>query len=95
MRLMAPTRLLLILALSLVPLLFIALLMGPVVISPLAFLDVMAAAVGLPVEAIAVLFVFDRILDMARTIVNVLGDASCAVIVARLEGEETRLAKPE
>lgn len=51
MRLMAPTRLLLILALSLVPLLFIALLMGPVVISPLAFLDVMAAAVGLPVTA--------------------------------------------
>ena len=34
------------------------------------------------------LFVFDRVLDMVRTSVNVFGDACCAVIVARLEGEE-------
>jgi len=61
----------------------------------LVAIAIILAAVGLPVEAIAVLFVFDRILDMARTSGNVLGDASCAVIVARLEGEETRLAKPE
>jgi proton glutamate symport protein len=40
------------------------------------------------VEAIGVLFVFDRVLDMARTSINILGDACCAVIVARLEGEE-------
>lgn len=59
----------------------------------LVAIAIILAAVGLPVEAIAVLFVFDRILDMARTSVNVLGDASCAVIVARLEGEETKLAK--
>lgn len=44
-------------------------------------------AVGMPAEAVGVLFVFDRILDMARTSVNVFGDAVCAVIVARLEGE--------
>jgi len=60
----------------------------------LVAIAIILAAVGLPVEAIAVLFVFDRVLDMARTSVNVLGDASCAVIVARLEGEETRLTKP-
>ncbi len=48
--------------------------------------------VGLPAEAIGVLFVFDRLLDMARTSVNIFGDACCAVIVARLEGEETALA---
>ena len=42
-------------------------------------------------EAIALLFVFDRVLDMARTSVNVFGDASCAVLIARLEGEETSL----
>jgi len=59
----------------------------------LVAIAIILAAVGLPVEAIAVLFVFDRVLDMARTSVNVLGDASCAVIVARLEGEETRLAR--
>ena len=49
-------------------------------------------AVGLPVEAIGVLLVFDRILDMARTSVNVFGDSCCAVIVARLDGEKTNLA---
>ena len=60
----------------------------------LVAIAIILAAVGLPVEAIAVLFVFDRILDMARTSVNVFGDASCAVIIARLEGEETNLAPP-
>ncbi len=57
----------------------------------LVAIAIILAAVGLPVEAIAVLFVFDRVLDMARTSVNVLGDASCAVIVARLDGEKTNL----
>ena len=54
---------------------------------------VILTAVGLPVEAIGVLFVLDRILDMLRTSVNVLADASCTVIVARLEGEQTNLGK--
>lgn len=48
---------------------------------------VILAAVGLPAEAIGVLLVLDRLLDMARTAVNVFADAACAVIVARLEGE--------
>lgn len=51
-------------------------------------------AVGLPLEAMGVLFVFDRVLDMLRTSVNVLGDGVCAVIVARLQGEENVLAGP-
>ncbi len=50
--------------------------------------------VGLPAEAIAVLFVFDRILDMSRTAVNVYGDATCALVVARLGGEKP-LLEPE
>lgn len=50
-------------------------------------ITIILAAVGLPPEAIGVLLVFDRILDMARTAINVLADAACAVIVARLEGE--------
>ena len=53
----------------------------------LVAIAIIMAAVGLPMESIAVLFVFDRILDMARTSVNVFGDSCCAVIVARLEGE--------
>ena len=55
---------------------------------------VILAAVGLPPEAIAVLLVFDRLLDMCRTAVNVLADAACTVIVARLEGESRVLSEP-
>jgi len=58
----------------------------------LVAIAIILGAVGLPVEAIGVLLVFDRLLDMARTSINVFGDASCAVIVARLDGEETKLA---
>ena len=56
---------------------------------------IILAAVGLPAEAIGVLLVFDRLLDMCRTAINVLADACCAVIVARLEGETAVLADPE
>lgn len=55
---------------------------------------IILAAVGLPAEAIGVLLVFDRILDMCRTAINVLADAACTVIVARLEGETAVLADP-
>ncbi len=48
---------------------------------------VILSAVGLPLEALGVLFVFDRILDMCRTSVNVFGDSCCAVTIARSEGE--------
>lgn len=54
----------------------------------LVAIAIILSAVGLPVEAIGVLFVFDRLLDMARTSINILGDGCCAVIVARLEGEQ-------
>jgi Na+/H+-dicarboxylate symporter len=59
----------------------------------LVAIAIILAAVGLPVEAIGVLFVFDRVLDMARTSVNVFGDACCAAIVARLEGEDKLLVR--
>jgi Na+/H+-dicarboxylate symporter len=58
----------------------------------LVAIAIILAAVGLPIEALAYLMVFDRILDMARTSVNVFGDSCCAIIVARLSGEETNLA---
>ncbi len=53
---------------------------------------IILAAVGLPAEAIGVLLIFDRILDMCRTAINVLADAACTVIVARLEGETAVLS---
>jgi proton glutamate symport protein len=58
----------------------------------LVAIAIILSAIGLPIEALGVLLVFDRVLDMARTSVNVWGDASCATIVARLEGEETKVA---
>ncbi|MEO1319877.1 MAG: dicarboxylate/amino acid:cation symporter, partial [Pseudomonadota bacterium] len=58
----------------------------------LVAIAIILAAIGLPVEAIGVLMVFDRVLDMARTAVNIFGDACCATIVARLEGEDTNVA---
>lgn len=42
-------------------------------------------AVGLPLEGISLVLGVDRILDMGRTCVNVTGDASCAIVVNRLE----------
>jgi proton glutamate symport protein len=62
--------------------------------SSLVGIAIILAAVGLPAEAIGILLVFDRILDMCRTAVNVLADAVCTVIVARLEGETAVLADP-
>jgi Na+/H+-dicarboxylate symporter len=53
---------------------------------------IILAAVGLPAEAIGVLLIFDRLLDMCRTAINVLADAACTVIVARLEGETAVLS---
>ena len=58
----------------------------------LVAIAVILTAIGLPIEALGVLLVFDRVLDMARTSVNVWGDCCCATIVARLQGEEPRVA---
>jgi proton glutamate symport protein len=57
----------------------------------LVAIAIILAAVGLPVEAIGVLLVFDRVLDMCRTSVNIWGDACCATIIARLRGETTKV----
>lgn len=54
----------------------------------LVAIGIILTAIGLPLEALGVLFVFDRILDMARTAINIFGDSVCAVIVAKLTGEE-------
>ena len=43
--------------------------------------------VGIPLEAVALIAGVDRILDMIRTSINVVGDMASAVIVTRLEGD--------
>lgn len=43
--------------------------------------------IGIPLEAIALIAGVDRILDMIRTSINVVGDSTTALVVTRLEGE--------
>jgi DAACS family dicarboxylate/amino acid:cation (Na+ or H+) symporter len=52
----------------------------------LPLIMVVLATVGVPPEAIAVILGIDRILDMSRTTVNVVGDLTAAAYVARTEG---------
>lgn len=53
----------------------------------LVMLSMVLTQAGLPVEGIALILGIDRLLDMARTAVNVTGDATVSCIVARSEGE--------
>lgn len=46
-------------------------------------------AAGIPLAGLPLIFGVDRLFDMMRTSTNVLGDASCAVIVNRILGEES------
>ncbi|WP_432408447.1 dicarboxylate/amino acid:cation symporter [Wukongibacter sp. M2B1] len=50
-------------------------------------LSIVLQSVGLPLEGLALIGGIDRVLDMARTSVNVIGDTSAAVIVAASEKE--------
>lgn len=50
------------------------------------------STLGLPGEGIALIFAVERILDMFRTTINVLGVSCNAVIIARTEGEKDVLA---
>ena len=51
----------------------------------LIMLAMVLNSVGLPVEGIGLILGIDRLLDMARTVVNITGDAACAVIVTETE----------
>jgi len=50
-------------------------------------LAIVLKSIGVPLEGIAIIMGVERILDMCRSVVNVTGDASCAVVVASSEGE--------
>lgn len=50
-------------------------------------LSVVVSSAGLPIEGLALLAGIDRIREMGSTVLNVLGDAVCAVYVAKQEGE--------
>ena len=52
-------------------------------------LAIVLKSIGVPLEGIAIILGVERILDMCRSMVNVTGDASCAVVVASTEGESS------
>jgi proton glutamate symport protein len=58
-------------------------------------LAMVLAAVGVPVEGVALIIGVDRILDMFRTTTNVIGDSTATVLVARLQGDPLRIVTPE
>jgi Na+/H+-dicarboxylate symporter len=49
-------------------------------------LTMVLQTVGLPVEGVALVAGIDRVLDMARTTVNITGDIACSAVVAATEG---------
>lgn len=46
--------------------------------------------VNIPAEGIAIILGIDRVLDMCRTVPNVIGDITCAAYVAKSEGYELK-----
>lgn len=64
---------------------------------PRAAVVILAATVasfGLPLEAVAVVFGVDQLMDMARTTVNLIGNCLAAAVMARWEGEFTPAPLP-
>ena len=50
-------------------------------------LSMVLTSVGLPIEGIGLIMGVDRLLDMARTTVNVMGDCACTLSVSNSENE--------
>ena len=50
-------------------------------------------AVGVPTTFIGIIYGIDRLFDMGRTTLNIIGDASCAVCVNQWEGSAKPAAK--
>ncbi|MEZ6091475.1 MAG: dicarboxylate/amino acid:cation symporter [Pirellulaceae bacterium] len=49
----------------------------------MVMLVIVLGAIGVPEEGLALIFAVDRLLDMCRTMVNVTGDATVALLVAK------------
>ena len=50
-------------------------------------LGTVLTSVGLPLEGIAIVAGVDKLIDMPRTSINIIGDLMCSAFVARTEGE--------
>jgi len=58
----------------------------------MVMLVIVLAQAGIPEAGLALIFAVDRPLDMCRTVVNVTGDATVSMLVAKSEG---KLGKPK
>jgi len=61
----------------------------------LVTMSLVLSSVGLPLEGIGMILAVDRLLDMCRTCVNVVGDSVGSVVVARRDGLPFRPAADE
>jgi len=63
----------------------------------MVMLVIVLGAIGVPEQGLALIFAVDRVLDMCRTTVNVTGDATVAMLVAKSVGklgEPNELGRP-
>ncbi|MFC5365271.1 cation:dicarboxylate symporter family transporter, partial [Peribacillus frigoritolerans] len=51
--------------------------------------------VGIPIEGLAFIAGIDRILDMGRTVVNVIGNSLAAIVISKWEGQFNPPSKKE
>lgn len=58
--------------------------------SGLVMMTIVLNAVGLPLEGIGIILAVDRILDMFRTSVNVFSDSVGAVVISKIEEQQTK-----
>ncbi|MGM9927171.1 MAG: dicarboxylate/amino acid:cation symporter [Bacillus sp. (in: firmicutes)] len=61
----------------------------------LIMLAMVLSSVGLPVEGIGLILGIDRLLDMARTSLNIMGDAACALFISEQEKEKEMVVVEE
>jgi len=54
----------------------------------LPLLMIVLAQVGVPPDGLAIIIGVDRILDMGRTVINVMGDVVCAAYIENVERKE-------
>lgn len=60
--------------------------------SGVVMLTMVLQAVGLPIEGIALVAGIDRLFDMGRTVLNITGDASCAIIVSNIMKKSKKIS---
>lgn len=60
--------------------------MAAVPSSSMVILLATSIAVGLPTEGVALIFGIDRVIDMARTAVNIMGHTIASIVIAKSEG---------